>query len=182
MLDGVKNLFRKKLNLVFMGSPEFAVPSLNALAESGHRISAVVTNPDKRRGRGGGETPTPVKERALELGCRVLEVESPGDPAFVRQLEKLKPDLLVIVAFRVLPPEILKIPRIGSINLHASLLPAYRGAASIHWAVINGETETGCSVFFLQEKVDTGDVIAQERVRIGPDETTGELYDRLKGM
>lgn len=180
MLEGIRKLFRKGIRVVFMGTPEFAVPSLEALAESDHRIVAVVTGPDKRRGRGAEPTPTPVKKRALELGLRVVEVESTRDPGLARRLEELKPDLLVVVAFRVLPPEVLEIPRIGAVNLHASLLPAYRGAAPIHWAIINGEKETGCSVFFLEESVDTGDVIGQERVRIGPDENTGELYERLK--
>lgn len=170
------------LNIVFMGSPEFAVPSLRALHNSNHKILAVVTNPDKRRGRGSGKSPTIIKEKAVELGYPVIEVESTKDPRFTEKIRNLKPDLLVVVAFRILPSEILEIPELGSINLHASLLPKYRGAAPIHWAVINGEKETGCTVFFLDEKVDTGRIIKQVKTEVGPDETTGEIYNRLKKL
>lgn len=170
------------LKIVFMGSPEFAVPSLEALHNSSHKIIAVVTNPDKRRGRGGEKSPTIVKRRALDFGYPVLEAESARDPDFIRTLTDLKPDLIVVVAFRILPPEILQIPRLGSVNLHASLLPKYRGAAPIHWAVINGETETGCTVFFLGEKVDTGHILDKVKTDIGPDETAGDLYGRLKEL
>ncbi|MEX0890116.1 MAG: methionyl-tRNA formyltransferase [Balneolaceae bacterium] len=170
------------MNSVFMGSPDFAIPSLNALHDSSFKIQAVISTPDKRRSRGGVMTSTPVKGRAVELGYPVHTFESTSDPEMESLLKKLKPDLLVVVAFRILPPEILKIPERGSINLHASLLPRYRGAAPIHWAIINGEEETGCSVFFLNESVDTGNVIRQVRTRIGSDETTGDLYDRLKEL
>lgn len=168
------------LRIVYMGSPEFAVPSLERLNASEHKILAVASNPDKRRGRGGGTSPTPVKEKALELGLPVIDVESTGDPALANQLRELNPDLLVVVAFRILPSEILDIPKFGAVNLHASLLPRYRGAAPIHRAVMKGETKTGCTVFFLNQDIDTGDVINQVETPIGPDETTGEVYERLK--
>lgn len=170
------------LNLVFMGSPDFAVPSLVALHHSDHNILAVVTNPDKRRGRGGIKSPSIVKKKAVELGYPVIETDSTKNGDFIEKISKLNPDLLVVVAFRILPPELLSVPRYGSINLHASLLPKYRGAAPIHWAIINGEKETGCTVFFLDEKVDTGHIIKQEPTVIGPDETTGDLYNRLKDL
>jgi len=168
------------LKIVFMGSPEFAVPSLEALHNSSHEIAEVITNPDKRRGRGKKTSPTIIKKRALDFGYPVFETESTKDPGLYRKLVDIQPDLLVVVAFRILPPEILRIPRLGSINLHASLLPKYRGAAPIHWAVIKGESETGCTVFFLDEKVDTGHILGKIRTDIGPDETTGDLYNRLK--
>ena len=163
-----------------MGSPDFAVPSLEAIHQSEHEIVAVASNPDKRRGRGGKPQPTVVKEKAMELGYPTIDVEDPKSEGFAEKLKELKPDLLVVVAFRILPNQVLSIPAIGSINLHASLLPKFRGAAPIHWAIINGEEETGCSVFFLDEKVDTGEIVAQFKTEIGPMETTGDLYDRLK--
>lgn len=170
------------LNIVFMGSPEFAVPSLDALHNSSHRISAVVSNPDKRRGRRSKPEPTDVKKRAIELGYSTIDVEDVKSSEFAAQLKELSPDLLVVVAFRILPPNVLSIPKLGSINLHASLLPKYRGAAPIHWAVINGEKETGCTIFFLNEKVDTGKIIGQVKTDIGPMETTGDIYNRLKNL
>lgn len=170
------------MNIVFMGSPDFAIPSLEQIHQSEHTIKAVVSNVDKRRGRGSETSPTPVKAKALELGIPVIEVEDLSSQNFADQLKELEPDLLVVVAFRILPKSILEIPTKGSINLHASLLPKYRGAAPIHWAIINGETETGCTVFFLDEKVDTGNVILQQSIEIGADETTGELYGRLRDM
>lgn len=172
----------RNLRIVFMGSPDFAVPSLDALFNSQHRIVSVVSNPDKRRGRRGLPVPTDVKQRALDLGLPVIDVDDVKSEEFVLEISKLKPDLLVVVAFRILPPEILDIPTLGSVNLHASLLPKYRGAAPIHWAVINGEEETGCTVFFLNERVDTGNIINQVKTPIGPDETTGDIYNRLKQL
>ncbi len=170
------------MNIVFMGSPEFAIPSLEQIHQSEHTIKAVVSNVDKRRGRGSKTSPTPVKAKALELGLPVIEVEDLNAPEFIEQLSGLNADLFVVVAFRILPQAVLDIPKTGSINLHASLLPAYRGAAPIHWAIINGEKETGCTVFFLDEKVDTGNIIAQQKVTIEANETTGELYNRLRDM
>ena len=168
-----------KLRIVFMGNPEFAVPSLEALHLAGHEIVAVVTGTDKRRGRGNELSPSVVKSKAIELGLNVIEQDSMRDPAFATRLSDLNADLFVVVAFKVLPPALLAIPRIGSINLHASLLPKYRGAAPIHWAVIRGESETGVTIFFLDEQVDTGKYLLQDRVEIGPDDTTGDVYNRL---
>ncbi len=165
-----------------MGSPEFAVPSLEKIHHSSHNIKAVVSNPDKRRGRRGKPQPTKVKEKALQLGLPVIDVIDLYSQKFQNQIATLKPDLLVVVAFRILPSSILEIPKIGSINLHASLLPKYRGAAPIHWAVINGEKETGCTIFFLDEKVDTGKIISQKKIEIGPMETTGDVYNKLMVM
>ncbi len=172
----------KPLQIVFMGSPNFAVPALEKLSASTHVIKSVVSNPDKRRGRGGMPVPTDVKKKAIEIGLPVIDAEDLHSAKLHQQLIELKPDLIVIVAFRILPKTILEIPTIGAINLHASLLPKYRGAAPIHWAIINGEKETGCTIFFLDEKVDTGELINQIKTDIGPYETTGELYDRLKIM
>lgn len=170
------------MKIVFMGSPDFAIPSLEKLIASPHEIAAVVSNPDKRRGRGSETSPTAVKARALKAGLPVISVDDLSSDSFAKELRELEADLFVVVAFRILPKQVLEIPSKGSINLHASLLPKYRGAAPIHWAVINGEEKTGCSVFFLDEKVDTGSVIKQQETPIGPNETTGDLYGRLKNM
>ncbi|GAB5409868.1 MAG: methionyl-tRNA formyltransferase [Balneolaceae bacterium] len=167
------------MNIVFMGSPDFAIPSLEKLHSSSHTIKAVVSNIDKRRGRGSAIAPTPVKSKAIELGLPVTEVEDLKSDEFANQLKALNADLFVVVAFRILPKNILEIPNIGSVNLHASLLPKYRGAAPIHWAVMNGEEETGCTIFFLDEQVDTGQVIKQEKILIDDNETMGEVYERL---
>jgi len=168
------------MRIVFMGSPDFAVPSLVKLAHSDHKVVSVVSNPDKRRGRGSSKQPTPVKKTAQELQLPVIDAIDLKSVRFQEQIKESDPDLLVVVAFRILPNEILDIPRIGSVNLHASLLPKYRGAAPIHHAIMNGETETGCTVFFIEEKIDTGLIIDQKKTKIGPDETTGDLYERLK--
>ena len=165
-----------------MGSPEFAIPSLEQLHASEHTISAVVTNIDKRRGRGGKTSPTPVKEKAIVLNIPVIEVQDLKSEDFAKSLKSLNVDLFVVVAFRVLPKQILEIPKIGSVNLHASLLPKYRGAAPIHWALINGEEKTGCTIFFLDEKVDTGQIILQKETEIGWEENTGEVYHRLMNI
>lgn len=170
------------MNIVFMGSPDFALPSLEKINGSQHTIKAVVSNVDKRRGRGSTTAPTPVKEKALELGLPVIEVEDLKSDEFIRQLETLKADLFVVVAFRILPKRVLEIPKIGSVNLHGSLLPKYRGAAPIHWAVMNGEEKTGCTIFFLDEQVDTGKIIKQKEISIGDNETTGEVYGRLMNI
>jgi len=163
-----------------MGSPDFAIPSLEILHGSPHEIIAVVSGKDKRRSRRGKPEPTPVKKRAIELGLKTIDADDMKAPGLAEELQKLKPDLFVVVAFKILPASLLRIPAIGSINLHASLLPKYRGAAPIHWAIINGEKETGCTVFFLDENVDTGQVIKQKKTEIGPSDTTGDLYNRLK--
>jgi len=171
---------RPSLTIVFMGNPDFSVPSLQRLNESRHKVAAVVTGSDKRRGRGGKRSPSPVKSAASALSLRVIEADNMRSADLHRELKALEPDLLVVVAYKLLPPEVLAIPRIGSLNLHASLLPKYRGAAPIHWAIINGETETGCTVFLLDEGMDTGKILGQEKTPVGPLETTGDLYDRLK--
>ncbi|MDG5767918.1 methionyl-tRNA formyltransferase [Balneolales bacterium ANBcel1] len=163
-----------------MGNPDFAVPSLEMMSESGHVIDAVVTGTDKRRGRGGKKSPSPVKTCALNLGIPVIEADNMRSPEFAEKLQQLRPDLLVVVAYKLLPPQVLAIPELGSLNLHASLLPRYRGAAPIHHALINGEKETGCTVFLLDQGMDTGMILNQEATEIGLLETTGDVYDRLK--
>lgn len=167
------------MRIVYMGTPEFALPSLKILLDHQYEIPAIVTAPDKARGRGQHHSFTPVKEFALNKDIPLLQPEHLKDPQFVGRLAALQPDLIVVVAFRILPPEVFTLPKFGSFNLHASLLPKYRGAAPINWAIINGEKETGVTSFFLQEKVDTGNIILQARVRIQPDETAGELHDKL---
>ena len=162
-----------------MGTPQFAIPTLQALAESRHQLAAVVTNPDRPQGRGRQLAPPPVKECAQTLGIDVLQPASIRDPGLAEALAALAPDLFVVVAFSILPGKLLAIPRLGSVNLHPSLLPAYRGAAPIIWAVVNGEQETGISTFQLNPRVDAGDILLQRRVGIGPDETAGELEARL---
>lgn len=167
------------MNIIFMGTPGFAVPSLKALHNSHHKISAVVTVPDKAKGRGQKVAESEVKKFAVENFLPVMQPVSLKDPEFAAELESLRPDLIVVVAFRILPKSIFKIPAYGSINLHASLLPKYRGAAPINWAIIKGERETGVTTFFLQEKVDTGNIIMQEKLDITYDETAGTLHDKL---
>lgn len=162
-----------------MGTPEFAVPSLKLLIDNGYPISAVVTAPDKPRGRGQELSPTPIKQLSLQHNISVLEPESLKETVLARHLRNLSPDLIVVVAFRILPRDIFTIPRLGSFNLHASLLPKYRGAAPINWSIINGEKETGVTTFFLQEKVDTGNVLLQARVPITDDDNAGTIHDKL---
>jgi len=162
-----------------MGTPDFAVPSMRRLVEGDHEVVTVVTRPDARKGRGRRLSPPPVKRVAQDLGVPVLQPRRLKDPGFVDALMQRRPDLIVVVAFRILPPEVLALPRLGAINLHASLLPKYRGAAPMHWAIINGERTTGVTVFLLDEGVDTGRILAQRPVEIGPEETVGELHDRL---
>ena len=168
------------LRIVFMGSPDFAVPSLNRLHDSEHDIVSVVSGKDKRRRRRGEPEPTAVKKQAQQLGLSTFDADDMKSPQLKKHLEELKADLFVVVAFKILPPDLLELPKLGSVNLHASLLPKYRGAAPIHWAIIKGESETGCTVFFLDKSVDTGKIILKESTPIGPDETKGELYERLK--
>ena len=165
-----------------MGSPDFAVPSLEKLYNSEHTIVSVVSGKDKRRRRRGTSEPTAVKRRAKELGVTTFDADDMKSPELKEYLGGLNADLFVVVAFKILPPSLLELPHLGSVNLHASLLPKYRGAAPIHWAIINGEKETGCTVFFLDKSVDTGKIIGQSSTPIGPDETTGELYERLKHL
>ncbi|NOS84335.1 MAG: methionyl-tRNA formyltransferase [Ignavibacteria bacterium] len=167
------------MNIIFMGTPEFAVPSLNILLNSHHNISAVVTVPDKPKGRGQHIAQSDVKKFAVDAGLNILQPVSLKDPVFIEEMKDLSPDLIVVVAFRILPKNIFKLPKYGSINLHASLLPKYRGAAPINWAVINGERETGVTTFFLQEKVDTGGIIMQKNIDINADDNAGSIHDKL---
>jgi methionyl-tRNA formyltransferase len=167
------------MRIIFMGTPEFAVPSLRILLDHSYEVVGVVTAPDKPRGRGQHLSSTPVKEFALHHHLPIFQPEHLKDGNFISNVQHLAPDLIVVVAFRILPREIYTIPKLGSLNLHASLLPKYRGAAPINWAIINGEKETGVSTFFLQDLVDTGSVILQARVKIGAEETAGELHEKL---
>lgn len=167
------------LNIVFMGTPEFAIPSLEKICNSHHKIVAVVTGPDKPVGRGLKLAPTPVKRVAQKWQIPVFTPEKLADESFVAQLRQRAADLFVVVAFRILPASVYTIPPKGTINLHASLLPHYRGAAPINWALINGAKETGVTTFFIEEKVDTGEWIMQRTVPIRDDETAGELHDQL---
>ncbi len=167
------------MRIVFMGTPEFAVPSLNIILENRYTVAGVVTVPDKAQGRGQKTGISPVKRIALERSLPLIQPERLKHPDFISNLQSLHPDLIVVVAFRILPPEVYSLAPLGAFNLHASLLPKYRGAAPINWAVIRGEKETGVTTFFLNETVDTGSIILQARVKIGPDETAGELHDKL---
>lgn len=162
-----------------MGTAEFGIPSLQILLENKYPIVSVVTVPDKPAGRGQKVRSSPIKEFARQQNLPLLQPEKLRDPIFLEQLRSLQPDLFVVVAFRILPPDVFTIPKLGAFNLHASLLPKYRGAAPIQWAIINGEQETGVTTFFLQEKVDTGNIILQARLPIRENETAGELHDRL---
>ncbi len=167
------------MKIVFMGTPEFAVPSLKAIVEAGVEVAAVVTNRDEPQGRGLKVLPPPVKVAAAELGLHIIQTGTVKDAAFADTVRNIAPDLIVVVAFRILPKEIFTIPKLGTFNLHASLLPRYRGAAPINWAIVNGEKETGVTTFFLDEKVDTGRIILRKKTGIGDDETAGELSGRL---
>ena len=168
----------KKLSIIYMGTPEFAVPSLEILCDQGYDISAVITSPDKPGGRLGVQQ-SAVKKFALSRGLRVLQPEKLKNPEFLETLRSLKADLQIVVAFRMLPEVVWNMPPLGTMNLHGSLLPRYRGAAPINWAIINGETETGLTTFLLKHEIDTGDLLYQERIPIGENETAGELHDRM---
>lgn len=166
--------------IVFMGTPEFAVASLDALVKKGYDIVGVVTAPDKPAGRGMKLQQSAVKKYAEEHGLKVLQPVKLKDPAFIEELKSLGADLQVVVAFRMLPEQVWNMPPQGTINVHGSLLPQYRGAAPINRAVMNGETETGVTTFKLKHEIDTGDILLSERMPIGPDETAGEVHDRMK--
>lgn len=171
------------MNIIFMGTPEFSLPSLKTLLESKHKISAVVTQPDKVRGRGQKVSFTPVKQFAVDRNIPVYQPENlKGNNEFENQMKSFQPDLFVVVAFRILPKEIFEIPKFGSFNLHASFLPKYRGAAPIQWALINGESETGLTTFRLAEKVDAGNIYLQEKVKIHPEDDFGTLHDRMSEL
>lgn len=162
-----------------MGTPDFAVPSLKILVDNRYEVVGVVTAPDKPKGRGQKMMPTPVKEYAESVGLNILQPTNLKDTSFIEQLKHLQADLQVVVAFRMLPAIVWGMPPKGTFNLHASLLPQYRGAAPINWAIINGEKETGLTTFFLQHEIDTGDIIFQEKEPIYSEDTAGTLYNRL---
>lgn len=175
-----KILTKENLRIVYMGTPDFAVESLRCLVEGGYNIVGVVTGPDKAVGRHGSVLqPTPVKQYAVEHGLRVLQPEKLKDEAFIDELRSLEADLQIVVAFRMLPEVVWAMPPLGTFNLHASLLPQYRGAAPINWAVINGDTETGVTTFFLKHEIDTGAVIRQVRVPVSDTDCVGDVHDRL---
>jgi len=166
-----------------MGTPEFAVPALNALVEAGHDVAAVITQPDRPRGRGKKTACPPVKDRALALNLPVTQPERIREAAFVQFLKDLRPEIVVVVAYgKILPKEILQMPPNGCVNVHASLLPRYRGAAPIHRAVINGEKETGVTTMYMEEGLDTGDLLLQAKITVGPDDTTGAVHDHLSRL
>ena len=166
--------------IIFMGTPEFAVASLDAILTAGYHVVAVITAPDKPAGRGMQLTVSAVKKYALEKGLKILQPEKLKNPEFLEELRSLAADLQIVVAFRMLPEVVWNMPPMGTVNLHGSLLPQYRGAAPINWAVINGETETGVTTFKLQQDIDTGNILLQDRFPIGPSETAGEVHDRMK--
>lgn len=171
---------KEELRIVFMGTPDFAVESLRCLVEGGYNVVGVVTMPDKAVGRHQSErTASPVKQYAAAQGLPVLQPEKLKDPAFLDELRALRADLQIVVAFRMLPEAVWAMPRLGTFNLHASLLPQYRGAAPINWALINGETETGVTTFFLRHAIDTGDIIRQVHTSIADTDTAGDVHDRL---
>ncbi len=167
------------LRIVFMGTPDFAITTLEALLNNGYNIVGVITAPDKPAGRGRKTKQSAVKQFAIENNLNVLQPTNLKDDNFIRNLQSLNANLQIVVAFRMLPRIVWEMPKYGTFNLHASLLPNYRGAAPINWAIINGETKTGVSTFFLDEKIDTGAIIKQKEVQILPSETAGELHDKL---
>ena len=169
----------KDLRIVFMGTPEFAVASLKRLVEEGYNIVAVVTTPDKPAGRGQKIHESDVKVAARELGLPILQPEKLRDPEFVQAMQELQPDLGIVIAFRMLPEVIWAMPRYGTFNLHASLLPQYRGAAPINWAIINGEKETGITTFLLNHEIDKGAIIGQRKMPILAEDNIGTMYDKL---
>src|SRR5471030_1888958 len=167
------------MRIVFMGTPEFAVASLDALVKAGLEVVGVITAPDKPAGRGQKLSESAVKQYAVANGLKVLQPEKLKNPEFLEELKSLKADLQVVVAFRMLPEVVWNMPPRGTLNLHASLLPQYRGAAPINWAIINGEKESGVTTFFLKHEIDTGDILFTEKVTLNGHETAGELHDRL---
>ncbi|MEN8185540.1 MAG: methionyl-tRNA formyltransferase [Bacteroidota bacterium] len=169
----------KDLRIIFMGTPDFAVASLKTLLKNDYNIVGVITAPDKPAGRGRKLNQSAVKKFAVQHNLNVLQPTNLKDPSFLKTLENLQADLQIIVAFRMLPKEVWSMPKYGTFNLHASLLPEYRGAAPINWAIINGETRTGVTTFFLDEKIDTGEIILQKEIEISPTENAGELHDKL---
>jgi len=167
------------MNIIFMGTPGFAVPSLDILFNKNYHISAVITVPDKKQGRGLKVHYSEVKKYALGKNLKILQPENLKDESFITEIKNLNPDLIIVVAFRILPEKVYSIPKFGSFNLHASLLPKYRGAAPINRAIINGETKTGVTTFFLRQKVDTGNIILQKETEIDESDNAGTLHDKL---
>lgn len=171
------------MRIVYMGTPDFAAVSLEALVKAGHQITGVVTQPDKPKGRGKLVQPPPVKVLAQKYNLPVLQPTSIKTEEFLQTIQELKPQCLVVVAYgKILPPSLLKLPPKGCINVHASLLPRYRGSAPIHWSVINGEPETGVTTMFMDEGMDTGDMILKKSVSIGPEDTVGMVHDKLADL
>jgi methionyl-tRNA formyltransferase len=170
----------KNISIVFMGTPEFAVASLDALVNAGCNIVCVITSPDKPAGRGMKLNESAVKKYALEKGLKILQPEKLKNEFFLQKLKSIDAELQIVVAFRMLPEVVWNMPPMGTVNLHASLLPQYRGAAPINWAIINGEKETGATTFKLQQEIDTGNILLQEKIKIDDDETAGELHDKMK--
>lgn len=172
---------KKDISIVYMGTPDFAVPTLEALNEE-YNILAVVTTPDQLKGRGKHLLPSDVKVKAEELGLRLLQPRDLRSERFINEMKELNPDIIVVVAFRILPSEVYSLAKIGAFNIHGSILPKYRGAAPINWAVINGEKTTGITSFLLKEKVDTGDILLTKETRIGNTSTFGDVYNDLKEL
>ena len=173
---------KQSIRIIYLGTPDFAAESLRALVEGGYNVVAVVTMPDKPAGRGHQLQFSAVKQYALSVGLPVLQPERLKDESFLEELRSYQADLQIVVAFRMLPEVVWNMPRLGTFNLHASLLPQYRGAAPINWAVMNGDTQTGATTFMLQHEIDTGNVILQERIAIAEDENVGSVHDRLMVM
>ncbi len=170
---------KKELRIVYMGTPEFAIRGLEKLLDEGYAVVGVITAPDKPAGRGRKLTGSAVKKYAEKMGLPVLQPANLKEESFLKQLKSLNANLQIVVAFRMLPRLVWEMPEYGTFNLHASLLPQYRGAAPINWAIVNGEAETGVTTFFIDEKIDTGEIILQEKTPIAPTATAGELHDRL---
>jgi methionyl-tRNA formyltransferase len=174
---------KKKAKIIFMGTPEFAVPALKALHKSNQNLALVVTRPDRPKGRGRKVIPPPVKEVAINLGCEVDQPSSIRTAEFANRMAKHKPDIIVVVAFgHIIPKNILAIPKLATINIHASLLPKYRGPAPIQWAIINGERETGVTTMLMDEGLDTGNILLSSKIKIFSDDTSGTLHDRLADL
>ena len=173
---------KQSIRIIYMGTPDFAVESLRALVEGGYNVVAVVTMPDKPAGRGHQLQYSAVKQYALSVGLPLLQPQRLKDESFLEELRSYQADLQIVVAFRMLPEVVWDMPRLGTFNLHASLLPQYRGAAPINWAVMNGDSETGATTFMLQHEIDTGNIILQERISIADDENVSSVHDRLMTM
>lgn len=176
-------MLSKRPRIVFMGTPEYAVPSLRSMVSAGLEVVAVVTQPDRPKGRGRKPLPPPVKRAALEMGIPALQPVRVSEPAFCEEIARFTPDILVVVAFgQILKESLLRIPRWGSLNIHASLLPRYRGPAPIQWAILKEERRTGLTAMHMDQGLDTGPILLQEALPIGPEETAGELHDRLSRL